>query len=88
MPGSVKLRSVKKFGQENVGYEFTDEGSNRCAVVTVLKPIAHFIQMLMNALILLQRQMLITCKFLPSLLFFFMKATKLSIEKSYFLMFL
>uniref|UniRef100_A0A8C1LSP8 Bile salt export pump n=1 Tax=Cyprinus carpio TaxID=7962 RepID=A0A8C1LSP8_CYPCA len=26
MPGSVKLRSVKKFGQENVGYEFSDEG--------------------------------------------------------------
>uniref|UniRef100_A0A8C1UKZ7 Bile salt export pump n=1 Tax=Cyprinus carpio TaxID=7962 RepID=A0A8C1UKZ7_CYPCA len=26
MPGSVKLRSVKKFGQENVGYEFSEEG--------------------------------------------------------------
>uniref|UniRef100_A0A673MZ73 Bile salt export pump n=1 Tax=Sinocyclocheilus rhinocerous TaxID=307959 RepID=A0A673MZ73_9TELE len=26
MPGSVKLRSVKKFGQENDGYEFSDEG--------------------------------------------------------------
>ncbi|KTG37161.1 hypothetical protein cypCar_00005159 [Cyprinus carpio] len=28
MPGSVKLRSVKKFGQENVGYEFSDEETN------------------------------------------------------------
>uniref|UniRef100_A0A672R8L5 Bile salt export pump n=1 Tax=Sinocyclocheilus grahami TaxID=75366 RepID=A0A672R8L5_SINGR len=26
MPGSVKLRSVKKFGQENDSYEFSDEG--------------------------------------------------------------
>ncbi|XP_041936250.1 bile salt export pump [Alosa sapidissima] len=28
MPGSVKLRSFKKFGQENNGYDFTDEGKN------------------------------------------------------------
>lgn len=26
MPGSVKLRSIKRFGQENSGYEFSDEG--------------------------------------------------------------
>lgn len=26
MPGTVKLRSVKKFGQENDGYELSDEG--------------------------------------------------------------
>ncbi|XP_016150867.1 bile salt export pump [Sinocyclocheilus grahami] len=28
MPGSVKLRSVKKFGQENDSYEFSDEETN------------------------------------------------------------
>ncbi|KAL2076892.1 hypothetical protein ACEWY4_027508 [Coilia grayii] len=28
MPGSVKLRSIKKFGQENNAYEFNDEGQN------------------------------------------------------------
>lgn len=26
MPGSVKLRSIKRFGQENDGYEFSNEG--------------------------------------------------------------
>uniref|UniRef100_A0A8C1EXD1 Bile salt export pump n=1 Tax=Cyprinus carpio carpio TaxID=630221 RepID=A0A8C1EXD1_CYPCA len=26
MPGTVKLRSIKKFGQENDGYEFSDQG--------------------------------------------------------------
>lgn len=26
MPGSVKLRSIKRFGQENDGYEFSAEG--------------------------------------------------------------
>lgn len=26
MPGTVKLRSIKKFGQENDGYEFSDDG--------------------------------------------------------------
>lgn len=26
MPGTVKLRSVKKFGKENDGYELSDEG--------------------------------------------------------------
>ncbi|XP_016299284.1 bile salt export pump-like [Sinocyclocheilus anshuiensis] len=28
MPGTVKLRSIKKFGQENDGYEFSDEETN------------------------------------------------------------
>lgn len=26
MPGTVKLRSVKRFGQENDAYELSDEG--------------------------------------------------------------
>ncbi len=26
MPGTVKLRSIKKFGQENDGYEVSDGG--------------------------------------------------------------
>lgn len=26
MPGSVKLRSIKRFGQENNAYEISDEG--------------------------------------------------------------
>ncbi len=26
MPGTVKLRSIKKFGQENDSYELSDEG--------------------------------------------------------------
>lgn len=34
-----------------------------CVAVTILKSISHSIQMLMNILILLQRQMVITCKF-------------------------
>ncbi|KTF84116.1 hypothetical protein cypCar_00018254 [Cyprinus carpio] len=28
MPGTVKLRSIKKFGQENDGYEFSDQETN------------------------------------------------------------
>lgn len=28
MSGSVKLRSIKRIGQENDGYEFSDEGED------------------------------------------------------------
>uniref|UniRef100_A0A672R999 Bile salt export pump n=1 Tax=Sinocyclocheilus grahami TaxID=75366 RepID=A0A672R999_SINGR len=36
MPGSVKLRSVKKFGQENDSYEFSDEGKLFGTIFTLL----------------------------------------------------
>lgn len=36
MPGSVKLRSIKRFGQENSGYEFSDEGEECGVLYTVL----------------------------------------------------
>ncbi len=74
MPGTAKLRSVKKFGQENDSYEFSDEGKwfSSSSFKTIRKSVTCSIQMLMSPLILLQRQMVITCKFLHSF-FFFMK---------------
>jgi len=68
MPGTAKLRSVKKFGQENDSYEFSDEGKwfSRSSFKTIRKSVTCSIQMLMSLLILLQRQMVITCKFLQS----------------------
>lgn len=76
MPGTAKLRSIKKFGQENDSYEFSDEGKlfSSSSFKTIRISVTCSIQMLMSLVILLQRQMVITCKFLRSLFFiFFMK---------------
>lgn len=45
MPGSVKLRSIKRFGQENDGYEFSNEGKEYGMLfIKYIVIVKHFLQ--------------------------------------------
>ena len=44
MPGSVKIRSIKKFGHENDAYEFSNEGE--CDVTLFMSSVCSNIKAL------------------------------------------